>query len=56
MGQSLSLGRPVPQVRHERQFRLKVRSQQRYLANDPENRTPEPRGEWNCVSLHRTRS
>jgi len=30
----------------------KFRSQQRYLVNDPENRTLEPRGEWNCVSLH----
>ena len=33
---------------------FEFRSQQRHLANDPENCTLEPRGEWNCISLHLT--
>jgi len=28
-------------------------SHQRHLGNDPENRTIEPRGEWNCARLRR---
>jgi len=52
IGQSPTWSRPAPQVRLERQFRwLKFRSEQRHLANIPENCTLEPRGEWNCVQL-----
>jgi len=53
--QSPTWGRPAPQFRVDCQFRyLKFLSQQRYLPNNSENCTLEPRGIWNCVSLQCT--
>jgi len=43
--QSPTWGRPAAQVRVDSQFRYsKFLSQQRHVANDPENRTLEPHG------------
>ena len=54
-GKSPTCGRPAPRVRVDCQFRYsKFLSQQRHLPNDPENRTVEQRGKWNCVSLRCT--